>query len=71
MRARRPRDSRFLRSAEVAATLGVTKTTLKNWLRSGKIAEPLRDPNNGYRVWRSQDVDRIRRMLLQGEVIDG
>jgi DNA-binding transcriptional MerR regulator len=55
----------------VAATLGVTKTTLKNWLRSGKIAEPLRDPNNGYRVWRSQDVDRIRRMLLQGEVIDG
>jgi DNA-binding transcriptional MerR regulator len=54
----------------VAATLGVTKTTLKNWLRSGKISEPLRDPSNGYRVWRAQDVDRIRRML-QGEVVDG
>ena len=69
MRARQPRDARFLRSAEVAASLGVTKTTLKNWLRAGKVPEPLRDPSNGYRVWRAQDVDQIRR-VLRGEVID-
>jgi DNA-binding transcriptional MerR regulator len=69
MRPRQPRDSRFLRSAEVAASLGVTKTTLKNWLRAGKVPEPLRDPSNGYRVWSVHDVDQIRR-VRRGEVID-
>ena len=61
------RDSRFLKSGEVAQAVGVSKVTLKAWLRVGRIPEPARDPRNGYRLWTSQDVDTIRRMIKGGE----
>jgi DNA-binding transcriptional MerR regulator len=62
---KRDRSSEFtrLRSEEVATVLGVTKRTLKNWLRAGKILEPQRDPNNNYRVWTLQDVETIRKIM--------
>ena len=61
----RSRRSEFtrLRSEDVAGILGVTKRTLKNWLRRGKIPEPQRDPNNNYRVWTLQDVETIRKLM--------
>jgi DNA-binding transcriptional MerR regulator len=64
-RVSRDRSSEFtrLRSEDVAGILGVTKRTLKNWLRAGKIPEPQRDPNNNYRVWTLQDVETIRKMM--------
>jgi DNA-binding transcriptional MerR regulator len=61
------RDARFLKSAEVAEALGVSKVTLKTWLRTGKIAEPARDQNNGYRLWTIQDVDRIRQYIKEAD----
>ena len=61
------RDARFLRSGEVAQALGVSKVTLKAWLRGGKVPEPARDPRNGYRLWTPQDVDTIRRTIKEGE----
>ena len=64
---RAARDTRFLKSAEVAQAIGVSKVTLKTWLRTGRIGEPARDPRNGYRLWTAQDVDSIRRMLKGGE----
>ena len=57
------RDPRFLKSSEVAEAIGVSKVTLKTWLRTGRVPEPARDPRNGYRLWTAQDVDSIRRML--------
>jgi DNA-binding transcriptional MerR regulator len=62
---KRDRSSEFtrLRSEEVATILGVTKRTLKNWLRAGKILEPQRDPNNNYRVWTLQDLETIRKIM--------
>ena len=65
---RKPRDTRFLKSAEVAAALAISKVTLKSWLRTGKIPEPNRDPSNGYRLWTPQDVEAIRRTLKEGEL---
>ena len=59
----RSSDFTRLRSEDVAGILGVTKKTLKNWLRAGKIPEPQRDPNNNYRIWTLQDVDTIRKMM--------
>jgi DNA-binding transcriptional MerR regulator len=64
---RAARDPRFLKSAEVAEAIGVSKVTLKTWLRDGRIPEPVRDPHNGYRLWTTQDVDTIRRMLKEGD----
>ena len=61
------KDDRFLKSGEVAQALGVSKVTLKTWLRDGKILEPARDPRNGYRLWTAQDVDAIRRTLKGGQ----
>jgi len=52
-----------LTSEEVASILGVTKRTLKNWLRSGRIPEPRRNPSNNYRIWTLTDVEVVRRIL--------
>ena len=52
-----------LRSNDVANILGISKKTLKNWLRAGKILEPQRDPHNNYRIWTLQDVELIRKTM--------
>lgn len=52
-----------LGSNDVAGVLGISKKTLKNWLRVGKIPEPQRDPNNNYRIWTLQDVENIRKIM--------
>ena len=56
-----------LRSDQVASILGVTKRTLKTWLKNGKIPEPRRNPANNYRVWNLADVEAIRRILQEQE----
>lgn len=67
MNIRRTRDPDVLTSEQVASILGITKRTLKNWLRSGRIAEPPRNPRNNYRFWKLADVEAIRRILSQEE----
>ena len=49
----------------MAEVLGVTKKTIKNWLKSQLIPEPERNPVNRYRRWTLQDVEAIRRILSQ------
>ncbi|HUK15603.1 MAG TPA: MerR family transcriptional regulator [Bryobacteraceae bacterium] len=53
----------YLSTGQVAEILGVTKKTLKNWLKSQLIPEPDRNPVNRYRRWTLQDVEAIRRIL--------
>ncbi len=55
----------YLRTAEVADILGVTKRTLKNWLRREFIPEPKRNPVNRYRLWTLEDVEAVRRSLQE------
>jgi len=45
--------------------IGVTKTTLKTWLRVAKVPEPERDPANGYRLWTLVEVNEIRQKLRE------
>jgi len=47
---------------EVANILKVTKKTLLNWLREGKIPEPQRDNSNNYRIWIAEDIAAIQRI---------
>ena len=49
----------YLTSTEVADLLGVTKRTLFNWLKAGKIPQPQRRPN-GYFRWTLEDVQLLR-----------
>ena len=46
--------------AEAASILGVSKETLRNWDRSGKL-KSLRDPNNNYRLYRLADLEALER----------
>jgi predicted DNA-binding transcriptional regulator AlpA len=57
----------YLRTAEVADILGVTKRTLKNWLSREVIPEPERNPSNRYRRWTLEDVETVRRFLKERE----
>ena len=58
-------DTDYLSTAEVAEALSLTKTTIKNWLREKKIAEPKRHPGNDYRLWTANDVDQLRLFLRE------
>lgn len=44
--------------AEAASLLGVTKETLRNWDRSGKLTS-VRDPKNNYRLYLLSDVQAL------------
>lgn len=63
-RTREPRD-RWYRSGEVAKILGISSRTLYRMLTDGRVAEPMRDPRNGYRVWSEVDVSNIREALRE------
>jgi predicted DNA-binding transcriptional regulator AlpA len=58
MKVAEPREH-FLTSSEVAALMGVTKRTIFNWLKCGKIPQPQRKPN-GYFQWTLADVQLLR-----------
>lgn len=57
------RETPYLNTGQVAEILGITKRTVKNWLKSGLIPEPRRNPMNRYRRWTLQDIESIRRIL--------
>jgi hypothetical protein len=59
------KNSQYLSTAEAAQMIGVTKTTLKSWLRTEKVPEPERDPANGYRLWTLVEVNEIRQKLRE------
>jgi excisionase family DNA binding protein len=51
------------RSSQVAKILGVSVRTLYRMLAAGRIPEPMRDDQNGYRVWTEVDIQAIREAL--------
>lgn len=51
--------------AEAAEILGVAAVTLRRWDESGKF-KARRHPMSGYRIYRVRDLERLRRMILEG-----
>lgn len=51
-------------TAQVASLIGVSKSTILNWLRDGLVQEPERNKIAGvaWRVWSEADVARARRV---------
>lgn len=57
-------DRPLYRLHEAARLVGVAPITLKRWLLAGKVAEVARD-RNGWRVFKTRDIRRIRQYAEQ------
>lgn len=57
---------------EVIALLGISKNTLINWEKSGKIPSANRQPISGYRIWTEEELEMLRELSkeVKGRVID-
>lgn len=64
-RGHHPPAQDHLTSARVANILGLSKRTLHNWVKSGRIPRPEVDTRNGYYMWTLGDVEAIRQMLKE------
>ena len=53
-----PKLDGYLRIKEAAEYLGVSRNTLRNWGRSGKLAER-RHPINDYRLYAKEELDAL------------
>ncbi len=60
------REAVFYTTLQAAQALGITKRTLKNWLKLGKVAEPDRNLITGYRRWTLRDIENARQLMLRG-----
>jgi DNA-binding transcriptional MerR regulator len=52
-------------TARVARILGITKRTLHNWIKAGKVPGPEVNPENGYLLWTMADVEVVRTVLME------
>jgi DNA (cytosine-5)-methyltransferase 1 len=60
------RPKRFqdlLRIGEAAEVLEVTSETLRNWDRWGWLS-PIRNPVTGYRYYKREDIEKLRRQAI-------
>lgn len=48
----------YLTVGDAAATLGVSRATLRNWDKAGKL-KPYRHPVNGYRLYHRQELEAL------------
>jgi excisionase family DNA binding protein len=48
----------YLTVGEAATTLGVSRSTLRNWDKAGKL-KPFRHPVNGYRLYNVRDLKTL------------
>lgn len=58
-----PPTEEFMQVKEAADFLGVSPNTVRNWGREDKLPE-YRHPVNNYRLYRRQDLERMRKALL-------
>jgi excisionase family DNA binding protein len=59
----------YLTVGEAAKTLGVSRSTLRNWDKAGKL-KAYRHPVNGYRLYSRQQLEALLEKLRTGTDID-
>jgi DNA (cytosine-5)-methyltransferase 1 len=59
-------EGKLISIKEAAEMLGVSKLTLRNWDRDGKLSA-LRHPINNYRVYQLEDIEKIINQIRSGE----
>jgi len=58
-------QKRFL-SQEVAGILGITRRTLYNWEKAGKIPKTKRDKMSNYRIYTEKDLKKLKKITGRG-----
>jgi len=58
-------DDKLISIKKASELLGVTKLTLRNWDRDGKLGA-LRHPINNYRVYKLEDIEKIISTMKSG-----
>ncbi len=58
-------QKRFM-SQEVAGILGITRRTLYNWEKAGKIPKTKRDKMSNYRIYTEKDLKKLKRITGRG-----
>jgi excisionase family DNA binding protein len=56
----------FLTIKNAAEILGVTKMTLRNWDKSGKL-KAHRHPLNNYRMYKSEDIENLIESIVESK----
>lgn len=59
-------ENKFVSIKEASEMLGVSKLTLRNWDRDGKL-HALRHPINNYRVYHIDSINKILNKIESGE----
>lgn len=54
--------SNYLTVGEAAETLGVSRATLRNWDKAGKL-KPYRHPVNGYRLYDRNELETLLKVV--------
>jgi excisionase family DNA binding protein len=60
--------NKYITIKEASEILGVSKLTLRNWDKSGKLVAH-RHPFNNYRVYKIDDIDKVLEMIENDIVI--
>ncbi|NLE07598.1 MAG: MerR family DNA-binding transcriptional regulator [Parcubacteria group bacterium] len=60
--------NQYITIKEASEILGVTKLTLRNWDKSGKLTA-YRHPFNNYRIYKLEDIDKVLEMIESNNFI--
>lgn len=60
--------NKYITIKDASSILGVTKLTLRNWDKSGKL-KAYRHPFNNYRVYKIEDIDKVIEMIENEDFI--
>lgn len=59
---------KYITIKDASKILAVSKITLRNWDRSGKL-KAHRHPFNNYRIYKIEDIDKVLEMIESNEFI--
>ena len=61
-------SNNYITIKDAASILGVSKVTLRNWDRSGKL-KAHRHPFNNYRVYKTEDIEKVLELIETSELV--
>lgn len=60
--------SKYITIKDASSILGMSKITLRNWDKSGKL-KAHRHPFNNYRVYKLDDIEKVLEMIENSEIV--